>query len=208
MADPLTAPEFPMTPTTPALVLASSSPYRCALLERLRLPFQTQTPAVDEGRRTGEGPGELVQRLARDKAEAVADSYPVHRIIAGDQVALAPDGEILGKPGHRGAAMAQLRRFGGHRVELISSLCLYNSATGQWQQTREIFAVHFRQLDEAMIRRYVDREEPFDCAGSFRCEGLGITLFERLEGRDPNSLQGLPLIALTDMLRAEGLELP
>jgi MAF protein len=197
-----------MTPDTPALVLGSSSPYRGALLERLQLPFQTHSPAIDESPHAGESPAELVRRLARDKAVAVALYFPAHRIITGDQVALAPNGEILGKPGDRDAAIAQLERFSGAHVTLPTSLCLYNSATGGWQETVETFTVVFRRLDSAAIERYVDREEPFDCAGGFRAEGLGITLFERFEGRDPNTLIGLPLMALAEMLRAEGLELP
>lgn len=197
-----------MTPDTPALVLGSSSPYRSALLERLQLPFETHSPDIDESPRPGETPADLVQRLARDKAAAVAGDYPAHRIITGDQVALAPEGDILGKPGNRGNAIAQLARFSGCRVTLPTSLCLYNSATGEWRETLEHFAVVFRRLDTATIERYVDREEPFDCAGGFRAEGLGITLFECFEGRDPNTLIGLPLMALTDMLLAERLKLP
>lgn len=197
-----------MTPDTPALVLGSSSPYRCALLERLQLPFQTHSPDIDESRQPGETPDALVQRLAREKASAVAGHFPAHRIITGDQVALAPDGDILGKPGDRESAIDQLRRFSGQRVTLPTSLCLYNSATDAWRETLEHFAVVFRRLDTAAIERYVDREQPFDCAGGFRAEGLGITLFERFEGRDPNTLIGLPLMALTDILVAEGLRMP
>ncbi len=197
-----------MHPTQPELVLGSASPFRCALLERLTLPFQTHAPAIDESRRRDETAGQLVQRLARDKAAAVAEHYAGHRIITGDQVAVAPDGEILGKPGNRENAIKQLGRFSGRHVSLPTSLGLYNSATGAWHETREDFVVRFRRLDTTAIERYLDREEPFDCAGSFRAEGLGITLFERFEGRDPHALIGLPLMALTDMLRAEGIKLP
>ena len=197
-----------MNPERPDLVLGSSSPYRSALLERLELPFQTHNPAIDESRGAGETPETLVQRLARAKAAAVAERFPAHHIITGDQVAVAPDGAILGKPGNREAAIAQLDRFSGRSATLPTSLCLYNSATGGWRETVETFTVVFRRLDPAAIERYVDREQPFDCAGGFRAEGLGITLFERFEGRDPNTLIGLPLMALAEMLRAEGQELP
>jgi MAF protein len=197
-----------MNPDTPALVLGSASPYRGALLERLHLPFESHAPAIDETRHPDETAGRLVQRLARDKAAAVARHYPGHRIITGDQVAVAPDGAILGKPGNRDSTIRQLSHFSGRYVSLPTSLGLYNSATGAWQETREDFVVVFRRLDPAAIERYVDQVEPFDCAGGFRAEGPGITLFERFEGRDPNTLIGLPLMALTDMLRAEGLKLP
>ncbi len=197
-----------MNPDRPALVLGSASPYRSALLERLQLPFQPHSPDIDESRRAGENPRELVQRLARAKAAAVAEHFPAHHIITGDQVARAPNGAILGKPGNRETTIAQLAGFSGQRVTLPTSLCLYNSATRRWQEAVEEFTVVFRRLGRAEIERYVDREEPFDCAGGFRAEGLGITLFERFEGRDPNTLLGLPLMALTDMLRAEGMELP
>lgn len=197
-----------MTPDMPALVLGSSSPYRSALLERLQLPFETHSPDIDESPRAGEAPEDLVRRLARDKAAAVAQHYPAHRIITGDQVALAPEGDILGKPGNRDNAIEQLVRFSGRRVTLPTSVLLYNSASGTRQERVEHFTVVFRRLETAAIERYVDREEPFDCAGGFRAEGPGITLFERFDGRDPNTLIGLPLMALTDMLRAEGLKLP
>ena len=197
-----------MNPDMPELVLGSSSPYRSELLEQLQLPFQTCSPDIDESRGTGETPEQLVQRLARDKAAAVARRFPAHCIITGDQVAQAPDGEILGKPGNRASCIDQLRRFSGQRVTLPTSLCLHNSASGTWRETLERFTVVFRRLDRSAIERYVDREEPFDCAGGFRAEGLGITLFEGFEGRDPNTLVGLPLMALTELLRAEGMQLP
>lgn len=197
-----------MSTTTPPLVLASSSPFRRQLLHKLGLPFQSHSPEVDESARPEEAPGELVRRLARDKAGALAAQYPRHLIIGSDQVAVTADGQVLGKPGGRTAAIRQLETLNGSRVEFLTGLCLLNSATGDCQLDCEPFDVHFRELTTAQIEHYVDREEPFGCAGSFKSEGLGIVLFRALEGRDPNTLVGLPLIRLTDMLAREGVMLP
>jgi MAF protein len=191
--------------THPTLVLASTSPYRRELLERLGLPFLTAAPQVDESRRPGESPETLVTRLAEAKARAVAMAFPEALVIGSDQVACV-DGEILGKPGGRERALAQLTQAAGKEVVLHTGLCLLNSATGQAQVVREPFRVHFRSLTQAQIASYVDREQPFNCAGSFKSEGLGISLFERLEGDDPNALVGLPLIRLVAMLEAEGVD--
>lgn len=189
----------------PTLVLASTSPYRRELLQRLGLPFLTAAPDVDEGRRPGETPQALVTRLAEAKARAVAAAYPTALIIGSDQVACV-DGEILGKPGNREGAIAQLSRASGKAVEFETGLCLLNGASGRAQVSRAPFRVHFRDLTAARIADYVDREQPFNCAGSFKSEGLGITLFSRLEGDDPSALVGLPLIRLVAMLEAEGVE--
>ncbi len=187
------------------LVLASTSPYRRELLERLGLPFQTLAPEVDETRRPGESPQALVRRLAEAKARAAAVAFPAALIIGSDQVACVDD-EILGKPGDRARAIAQLSRACGRAVIFETGLCLFNSASGRAQVVREPFRVEFRSLTPAQIAGYVDRERPFDCAGSFKSEGLGIALFHRLVGDDPSALVGLPLIRLVTMLAAEGVE--
>jgi len=189
----------------PTLVLASTSPFRRELLQRLGLPFVAVAPRVDETRRPGEPPEALVERLAESKARAVAADFPQALIIGSDQVACVA-GEILGKPGNRERALAQLTRAAGQAVVFHTGLCLLNSATGRAQVVREPFQVHFRSLTPAQIAGYVDREEPFQCAGSFKSEGLGIALFERLEGEDPSALVGLPLIRLVALLEAEGVD--
>ncbi len=189
------------------LVLASTSPFRAQLLTRLGLPFETDSPEVDEKHLPGEAAEALVQRLARAKAEAVAGRHPDSLIIGSDQVAVI-DGEILGKPGERDQAIAQLQRASGKVVTFFTGLCLHNSRSGHSQVVCEPFRVHFRELDTQQIARYIDREQPLNCAGSFKSEGLGITLFRRLEGDDPNALIGLPLIRLTELLHDEGVSLP
>ncbi len=191
----------------PALVLASTSPYRRELLERLGLAFSTAAPQVDETPRAGESPRDLVMRLAAAKARAVAAHYPDALIIGSDQVALLKN-KILGKPGDHAGAVEQLSAASGQRVEFLTGLCLLHAASGRAQADVIPYAVHFRPLTPAQIERYLNREQPFQCAGSFKSEGLGITLFERLEGDDPSALIGLPLIRLVSMLRIEGLELP
>jgi len=191
---------------TPLLVLASSSPYRSALLDRLGLPFITAAPQVDESPRPGEAPQALVLRLAQAKARAVARLYPDALIIGSDQVACI-DGQILGKPGSRTRAIAQLEQASGRCVVFQTGLCLLNAVSGRIQALVEPFRVHFRPLSRARIEGYLDREEPYNCAGSFKSEGLGIALFERLEGDDPSALIGLPLIRLVTLLEAEGIDL-
>jgi septum formation protein len=186
------------------LVLASTSPYRRQLLERLGLPFSTAAPAVDERRRPGESAQVLVLRLAEAKARAIAPAYTNALIIGSDQVACI-DNEVLGKPGDRAGAIAQLERASGRTVVFQTGLCLLNTATDRAQTLIEPFRVHFRALDRQRIEGYLDREHPFDCAGSFKSEGLGIALFERLEGDDPNTLIGLPLIRLIALLESEGV---
>ncbi|MDI9245809.1 Maf family nucleotide pyrophosphatase [Marinobacter sp. CHS3-4] len=189
----------------PPLLLASSSPYRKALLSRLALPFETASPDIDETPYESEPPEELATRLAEQKAEALAQSYPAHWIIGSDQVASLSSGETLSKPGDHEHAVAQLMRSSGRTVTFYTGLCLLNAANGDRQIHCETFHAHFRHLSTAEIEHYVTIEQPFDCAGSFKMEGLGIVLFESLEGRDPNSLIGLPLIALTNMLTRWGL---
>ncbi len=187
------------------LLLASSSPYRKALLQRLGLPFNCASPDIDETPGPGESAPELALRLASDKAKALAHSHPKHWIIGSDQVACLPDGSLLNKPANHEAAVEQLTRSSGQRVQFHTGLALLNADSGELQRHCELFTVHFRQLTAPEIEAYLQKEQPYDCAGSFRMEGLGITLFSRLEGDDPNSLIGLPLITLNSMLRNWGL---
>lgn len=197
-----------MSDTQPTLILASSSPFRQQLLQKLNLSFSCHSPDIDESRKDGESAQELVQRLAYEKAKAVATTYPNALIIGSDQVAINANGDILGKPGNATNAVAQLRKASGSTVAFATGLCLLNSGTGKSQVACEEFKVHFRDLSDATIERYVEQEEPFNSAGSFKSEGLGIVLFHALEGRDPNALVGLPLILLTDFLANEGIALP
>lgn len=196
-----------MPETVPPLLLASSSPARRQLLQRLQIGFTVASPDIDETACPGETVEDLVLRLSEAKARALADAYPGHLIIGSDQ-ALTLDGEILGKPGTPAGARLQLQRLSGRQVTFHTGLCLLNTASGRCQLAREEYAVHFRDLDASSIARYVDRDEPWGCAGSFKAEGLGITLFRSFTGRDPNSLVGLPLMALVDFLLAEGMQLP
>ncbi|CAI1592403.1 Septum formation protein Maf [Serratia marcescens] len=186
------------------LLLASTSPYRKMLLEKLQLPFDCAAPQVDETPLPGESAEALVLRLATAKAQALALAYPEHLIIGSDQVCVI-DGSITGKPHTEVNARAQLRQASGQAVTFYTGLALYNGRSKQLQALCEPFHVHFRALSEAEIAAYVRLEQPLNCAGSFKSEGLGIALFDRLEGRDPNALIGLPLIALLEMLRAEGI---
>lgn len=187
------------------LILGSSSPYRSELLAKLKLPFTTASPNIDESPLIGESPAQLVLRLAENKARKVAESNLSALVIGSDQVAVL-DGDILGKPGTADKAIAQLQAASGKTVTFLTGLALYNAANQQMQSIVEPFEVVFRNLSEQQIRRYIDLEQPLDCAGSFKSEGLGISLFSELRGSDPNSLIGLPLIRLTDMLAAQGIE--
>ncbi|MGB1221223.1 MAG: Maf family protein [Alcanivoracaceae bacterium] len=190
------------------LVLASSSPFRRELLARLGLPFTCDSPDIDETPLAGEPPQQLVERLALEKARAVAARHPDALVIGSDQVAVLADDTVLGKPGSEEQACEQLRRASGSQVRFLTGLCLLDAASGDYRSCCEPFSVYFRDLDDARIRRYVDKEQPLNCAGSFKSEGLGITLFARLAGDDPNALIGLPLIRLTDFLGDFGVPLP
>lgn len=189
------------------IVLASSSAYRRQLLQKLGLPFTCQAPDIDETIQPDESAETLVRRLARQKAEALRPSYTSHLIIGSDQVAVL-DGKILGKPGDFARAKTQLLAASGNKVTFFTGLCLLNTATSQCQLRCERYSVIFRHLSESVIDAYLIKDKPFDCAGSFKAEGLGIALFSRLEGDDPNTLIGLPLIALVDMLANEGIAVP
>ncbi|TDK26049.1 septum formation inhibitor Maf [Luteimonas aestuarii] len=188
------------------LVLASTSPYRRELLSRLRLPFDVARPDVDETPLAGEMPAALALRLAAAKAAAIASSRPDAWVIGSDQVATF-DGRTLGKPGGRDAAIAQLQAASGREVHFLTAAAL---AQGASEPTLHLDTTHvrFRILTPVEIARYVDAEQPFDCAGSFKCEGLGITLFEAIETQDPSALVGLPLIATARLLRQAGFALP
>jgi len=181
------------------LVLGSSSPFRKALLEKLDLSFDCDSPDIDETPLKNEHPRDMVVRLAKEKANAIAERHPQAIIIASDQCATL-DGQIIGKPGNHDAAVEQLTNASGRAVTFYTSLCVYNAGTNQYQETVEPFYVYFRELSESQIENYLKKEEPYNCAGSFKSEGLGISLFERLEGNDPNTLIGLPLIQLIKML--------
>ncbi|ALZ97064.1 MULTISPECIES: Maf family protein [Leclercia] len=186
----------------PNLILASTSPYRRVLLEKLGVTFECAAPNVDESPQPGESPRHLVVRLAQEKAKSLAARFPDHLIIGSDQVCVL-DGIITGKPHTEENARQQLLKARGSIVTFYTGLALYNSSTGHLQTECEPFDVHFRHLSEQEIDDYVRKERPLNCAGSFKSEGLGIALFERLDGRDPNALVGLPLIALCQMLRRE-----
>ncbi len=189
------------------LVLASSSPYRRMLLQRLQLPFSWASPAVDETPLPNEQVAAMTLRLALAKATAVATTHAAALIIGSDQACvLTGEAKIIGKPGNFDTARRQLLACSGRSVTFHTSLILLNSQTGTHQSSHDVFTVHFRQLTEAGICRYLELEQPFDCAGSFKAEGLGIALFEQMEGNDFHSLIGLPLISLCKLLRQSGLD--
>ena len=189
------------------LVLASTSAYRKMLLERLHLPFDTDRPETDETPLPGEAPTATAERLAAEMARAVAGRWPDALVIGSDQVAHLGD-EVFGKPGTEARAIAQLQRMRGQTVVFHTALAVLNTRTGHLQVEGIPTQVRFRNLSDDEIRRYVAKEQPLDCAGSAKSEGLGITLLDAMPGEDPTALIGLPLIALSRMLRAEGLELP
>lgn len=189
------------------LVLASSSSFRQMTLQKLNIDFEVDVPDVDESPLDNESPLELVKRLSELKATAVGARHPGALIIGSDQVAVL-DGEIITKPLNHENAVAQLTKASGRRVQFLTGLCLYNSATGAIQLDCIPFTVYFRKLNAGQIERYLQKDQPYQSAGSFKSEGYGITLFEKLEGDDPNSLVGLPLIRLVNMLQEEGIQLP
>ncbi len=184
------------------VVLASSSRYRRQLLKRLGIPFVAVSPEVDERHLECETPFELARRLAEVKAVAVRHNHPNALIIGSDQVAVLA-GQILGKPGNREANIHQLLRASGRRVQILTSVCVLNAYTGCSQLELVSATVHFRSLSLRQIEHYVGREQPFDCAGGFKSEGLGIALFSRIEVNDPSAVVGLPLIPLVRMLANE-----
>jgi len=189
------------------LVLASSSPYRRELLARLRMPFEVLSPDVNETPLANEMPQETALRLAQLKARAVADKFPDALIIGSDQVALLGEQQI-GKPHTHENAKKQLQAASGRSMVFHTALCLYNSKSGNMQARVVPITIQFRTLSDAAIERYLAAEQPYNCAGSAKSEGLGIALIARFEGEDPNALVGLPLIALVDMLHQEGVDVP
>lgn len=189
----------------PPLVLASSSPYRRQLLDRLQLPYTATSPHIDETAQPGELPAELAQRLATAKARVLASRYPRSLIIGSDQVA-SRDGQMIGKPGDFQRARQQLLDASGQTLVFYTGLSLINTATGKVHEHLEIFEVDFRPLSVEQIESYLHMEKPYNCAGSFKCEGLGIALFKQMRGADSSSLVGLPLLALCELLRREGID--
>lgn len=189
----------------PQLVLASTSPYRRELLTRLGLPFHTASPATDETPLPGEAPAATALRLSEAKARAVANDFPGALIIGSDQVACL--GEMtFGKPGTHENAVRQLQAMRGRTIIFHTGLCLYDTRNGRAEVRDVQTHVSFRDLSDAEIERYLRKEQPYNCAGSAKSEGLGITLLSSMQGDDPNALIGLPLIALCEMLRSAGVD--
>ena len=188
------------------IILASTSPFRKSILEKLGIAFNTVSPNVDESALDNEQPEELVKRLAIAKAQAVAKNHSSSLVIGSDQVAVI-DNKILGKPGDHENAIKQLRNASGKRVTFHTGLALINTDSGNIQSEVVPYHVVFRKLSDELIDGYLKAEQPYNCAGSFKSEALGIILFERLEGDDPNTLVGLPLIRLSRMLEKEGIKL-
>jgi septum formation protein len=191
--------------TRPTLILASTSRYRRELLERLRLPFELRSPDVDEAPRPGERPAALAQRLALAKAQAVAKAFPDAVVIGSDQVADL-DGEPIGKPGTHERAVAQLRAMRGRSVVFQTAVAVVRASTGYVGTALAPVTVRFRPLGDAEIEHYLRTEQPYDCAGSAKCETLGIALLDAIESDDPTALVGLPLIRTSALLRAAGID--
>ncbi len=190
--------------STRQIILASTSKYRRELLARLGLPFEVVAPVVNEIPLPRETPQDTVRRLAEAKAHAVAARFPQAIVIGSDQVAVL-EGTTLGKPGNHANAVRQLKAMRAKEVVFHTALCLCNAASGQAETRVVPYYVRFRDYSETQIENYLRREQPYDCAGSARCEGLGIALIAEMRGDDPNALIGLPLIALTEMLAAQGV---
>lgn len=191
--------------TDRTLILGSSSPFRRELLERLSLDFTTESPEIDESRKSNEDAEQLVKRLSYEKAKVIAEKNENSLVIGSDQVAVNGD-QILGKPRTDQKACQQLQQASGKCVTFLTGLCLFNSNTDQFQLDVIPYSVYFRDLTDDQIRAYVEKEQPLNCAGSFKSEGLGVSLFEKMEGEDPTALIGLPLIRLISMLKNEGIE--
>ena len=187
------------------LVLGSTSVFRKAILEKLNLPFQCASPDIDESALVNETPQALVERLAIEKAKAVSVNFSDALIIGSDQVAVY-DGEIIGKPHTHENAVKQLNKFSGQTITFYSGLCVLNSYTDEVTSLVEPFTVHFNTLSHNDIEQYLKTEQPYNCAGSFKSEGLGICLFKKLQGDDPNTLIGLPLIQLVKLLKIHGVD--
>ena len=190
-----------------SLILGSTSPFRNELLQRLSIPFTTVAPNIDETVFDNESPEDYVTRLSLEKARAVAIDYPNSFIIGSDQCSVLK-GVIRGKPDNHENAMQQLQESSGERVSFLTGLCLYDGKTDEYQLDLVPFYVDFRMLSKIEIDAYLKADQPYSCAGSFKSEGLGISLFKRLQGDDPTALIGLPLIRLSEMLREKGVVIP
>ena len=190
-----------------SLILASSSKYRKLLLQRFGLPFDCYSPEIDETERADESPSDLVSRLALKKAQAISESYPQSVVIGSDQLAVF-DRKAIGKPGTYQAALEQLMSFSGQVVEFLTAVSVVCVQSGFTEQYTDRTQVCFRDLQNEEVERYLLKEKPFDCAGAFKAESLGIVLFERIASEDPTALIGLPLISTAAMLRRAGLQLP
>ena len=193
--------------TSKQLVLGSTSPFRYEVMKKLHIPFTTAAPNIDETPLLNEQPLSMIRRLTRLKAQAVAKTHPNSLIISSDQCSVL-EGEIIGKSHHYDNAVRQLRNSSGKKVDFLTGLCVYDSTNDRYELDVIPFSVEFRVLTDEDIHRYIMHDQPFNCAGSFKSEGLGITLFKRLIGDDPNTLIGLPLIRLCEMLRNQGISLP
>jgi len=189
------------------LCLASTSPFRKALLTKLRLSFETDKPEIDETRLEGESIRDMVKRLSIAKAEKVLKSRPDHIIIASDQTATF-EGQAIGKPHNYENATQQLNRFSGKAIEFVTGLAVLDNVQKKTFYHQDITTVHFRELSQQDIHNYLIQETPYQCAGSFKSEGLGISLFKKIESKDPNALIGLPLIALCELLRQLEIQIP
>jgi septum formation protein len=187
------------------IILASSSPFRKSLLERLHLTFDCHSPEIDESQFPGESANSYVCRLAKQKAQVIADKFSDAVVIGSDQCALLDD-QILGKPGSHENALDQLRAAQGKSVMFHTGICVLRQSTGFIEVDDIVFEVRFRQLTDSQLTRYLQIEQPYDCAGSFKSEGYGICLFDQMRGDDPSALVGLPLIRLTGMLENAGVE--
>jgi septum formation protein len=191
--------------TKTAIILASTSPFRRTILQKLAIDFNTESPNIDETARPGESPLNLVKRLAQAKAQVIAVNHENALVIGSDQVAVF-NNCIVGKPHTHENAVKQLTAFSGQHVTFLTGLSLVNSHTGNVQTIVDEFSVYFRQLTFKQINNYLLSETPYNCAGSFKSEGMGICLFDKLEGDDPNTLIGLPLIRLVALLGNEGVD--
>ncbi|MGI9229934.1 MAG: Maf family protein [Gammaproteobacteria bacterium] len=189
------------------LILASSSPYRRALLARLGLAFDCVAPEIDESRREGETPQQLVLRLSLEKAGAVARHHPEALVIGSDQVACL-DGEVLGKPGDEATAIRQLQQQSGRTVQFLTGVCLFDGTDNSHDTQLETVTVQFRDLSDTEIQRYLQQEQPWDCAGSFKSEARGVGLVQAIRCTDSTALMGLPLIRTAAMLRAKNYNIP
>ena len=192
---------------SPSLILASSSKYRKILLRRFGIPFTCQSPGTDENTRANESPGDMVSRLAYEKAEYVSNENPQAIVIGSDQIAVY-EGQVVGKPGTHPAAKEQLLSFSGRPIEFLTAVSVQCSDTGFKERYIDSTRVRFRHLHADEIERYLKTETPYDCAGAFKAESLGIVLFESIKSDDPTALIGLPLIHTAAMLRRAGLRLP